>query len=221
MSKAFVRAETSPTVGAFSALLPKVKPIPIDQVERVKLGRTAEGLQKLREQAQAEGRDEGYHEGFEEGQREAFEVTRLALEAGVNRFREALDQAAERIDAQMAEWYREAEVGLAGLAVAVAAQVLGRELTVSPDTVTEIARKAIREIAAVDKVRIRINPFDAKIIAEHKAKVLAANPSVHGVEIVEDPAIEGGVRIESDAGMIDATIRTQLELAFEALRRSG
>lgn len=221
MSKAFVRAETRPEVGAFAPLLPRVGATPSDQIEKVKLGRTAEGLQRLREQAQAEGREEGFHEGFEEGQREAFEVTRLAMEAAVNAFRSALDEAAARVEDRIQDWYASAEPNLAALAVAISARVLGRELSVSADTVTEITREALREVAAVDKVRIRVNPFDAKVIAEKKAVVLAANPSIRGVEVVEDPSIVGGAKIESDAGLIDATIRTQLELAFESLRRAA
>lgn len=221
MSKAFVRAETRPEVGAFAPLLPRVGATPSDQIEKVKLGRTAEGLQRLREQAQAEGREEGFHEGFEEGQREAFEVTRLAMEAAVNAFRSALDEAAARVEDRIQDWYASAEPNLAALAVAISARVLGRELSVSADTITEITREALREVAAVDKVRIRVNPFDAKVIAEKKAVVLAANPSIRGVEVVEDPSIVGGAKIESDAGSIDATIRTQLELAFESLRRAA
>lgn len=220
MSRAFVRAETRPEVGAFAPLLPKVQEMPSDQIEKIKLGRTAEGLQRLREQAQAEGREEGFHEGFEEGQQEAFEVTRLALEASVQAFGTALDQAAARIDDRVQEWYASAEANLAALAVAIAARILGREITQSADAVTEITKEALKEVAAVDKVRIRVNPFDAKTIAEKKAIVMAANSSIRGVEIVEDPAIVGGAKIESDAGLIDATIRTQLELAFESIRRA-
>lgn len=221
MSKSFYRNGSQPEVGAFATLLPTVKPVPTDQVERVKLGRTAEGLQRLRDQAQEEGREEGYHEGFQEGQQEAFEVTKLAMEASVQAFRSALDQAAERVDAMVQAWYAEAETNLAALSVVVAAQILGRELSLAPDTITELTREALREVASVDKVRIRVHPFDAKVIADKKALLLAANPSLRGVEIVDDPNVEGGAKIESDAGLIDATIRTQLEMAYATLRREA
>jgi len=208
-------------VGAFATLLPTVEPVPSDQVERVKLGRTAEGLQRLREQAMAEGRDEGFHEGFQEGQQEAFEVTRLAMEASVQAFRTALDEAAERVDAGIKAWYGEAEANLAALSVVIAARILGQEITASPDTITELTRTALKEVASVDKVRIRVHPFDAKLLADKKPLLLAANPSLRGVEIVDDPNIEGGAKIESEAGLIDATIRTQLEMALNALRREA
>lgn len=221
MSKSFYRTGSQPEVGAFATLLPTVEPVPSDQVERVKLGRTAEGLQRLREQAMAEGRDEGFHEGFQEGQQEAFEVTRLAMEASVQAFRTALDEAAERVDAGIKAWYGEAEANLAALSVVIAARILGQEITASPDTITELTRTALKEVASVDKVRIRVHPFDAKLLADKKPLLLAANPSLRGVEIVDDPNIEGGAKIESEAGLIDATIRTQLEMALNALRREA
>lgn len=221
MSKGFIRSGSGLAATATVLHLPKVDPIPVDQLEKVKLGRTAEGLQRLREQAQAEGREEGFHEGFKEGQQEAFEVTRLAMEASVEAFREALGHAAARVDERVREWYIEAEENVAALGVAIASRILGREITVSRDAITEIVRDALREVASADKVRIRVNPFDVQVIAEKKALLLSANASIRGVEIVEDPAIEGGAKIESDAGLIDATIQTQLELSYKALRRAA
>jgi flagellar biosynthesis/type III secretory pathway protein FliH len=110
---------------------------------------------------------------------------------------------------------------LGALAVVIAARILGRELSTSKDAVTELARDAIREVSAVDKVRIRVNPLDHNLLMDSRDLILAANPTVRGVEIVDDPTIEAGVKIESDAGLIDATIRTQLELALNALTRAA
>ncbi len=219
LSRAFVRAREAPECGSFATLLPKVEEAK-PELRQVR-GRTAETLEKLREVALTEGREAGYHEGFAEGQQEAFEATRLAHEAGVVAFRIALDEQAARVEDRVQEWYREAEVGLAALATAVAARVIGREISQSPEVVIQIAREALQAISAVDKVRIRVNPFDAPILEKKKALILAANPTVRGVEIVDDPAIEGGAKIESDAGLIDATVRTQLELAFDSLRRAA
>lgn len=219
MSKVFVKAEAAAEYGTFASLLPMVDQAHPD-LKPVR-GRTAESLEKLREAARMEGRQEGYVEGLSEGQKEAFEASRVAHEAAVAAFRVALDEKAASLDDAMKAWYAAAEENLASLAVAIAAQVLGRELETSKDAVTHLAREAIQAVANADKVRIRVNPFDSELIAAHKALILAAGPTVRGVEIVDDPSIEGGVKIESDAGLIDATIRTQLELAFEALRRDA
>ena len=221
MSRNFVRAEAldRSELDPFSKLLPAVDaPTPNEQ-ERARLGRTAEGLQKLRDEAKEEGREVGYVEGFEAGRAEGAAEVREELRQHVADFREALDLAAERIEGRVAQWYREAEAGLAPLAAAIACRILGRELQVSADSITELTREAVREIASMDKVRIRVNPFDAAILRGNRDFVLAANPSLRGVEVVDDPQVLAGAIVESDAGLIDAAVRTQLELAFNALRR--
>lgn len=217
LSRAFLRADAVPELGTFASLLPRVEEPKVEA--KLLRGRSAELLQKLRDTAVSEGREEGYHEGFAEGQQEAFEATRMSMEASVVAFQQALDQKAESVAQAMDAWYASAEENLAALAAVVAARILGRELEVSKDTVTELTREAIRHVAAVDKARIRVHPFDVPLLAEKKAMILAAGSTLKGVEIVDDETIEGGVKIESDAGLIDATMRTQLELAFETLRR--
>ena len=213
MSKAFVPAESA-TVSPFTALLPSLDRGIGERHQRARLGRTAEGLQKLREEAKGEG----FQHGFEAGRSEGFEDARNEMRQAVENFRQALDVAAQNVDRAMAEWYVASEQNLAELSASIASRVLCQELTTSPDAITELVRNAVREIATADRIRIRVNPFDASILAANKDLVLSANPTVRGVEIVEDASISGGARIESDAGAIDATIRTQLELAFQTLR---
>jgi flagellar biosynthesis/type III secretory pathway protein FliH len=63
-----------------------------------------------------------------------------------------------------------------------------------------------------------LNPYDSPVVKEHLNEIQAVAQSVRRVEVFEDPTLEGGCRIESDGGAIDATIRGQLELALEHLR---
>ena len=184
---------------------------------KARLGRTAEGLLKLKEEAKGEGRAEG----FEFGRQEGFEDARNEMQQAVAEFREALDIAAQNVERGIADWYVASEQSLSELSVAIATRILGKELGTSTDTITEIVREAVRAVATADKIRIRVNPFDASILSANKVLVLAAHPTVRGVEVVEDPSILGGAKIESDSGAIDATIQTQLELAFESLRRQA
>jgi len=215
LSKAFLPAESVGLISPFATLLPSLDRGMDERHHRAKLGRTAEGLQKLKEEAKGEGRAAG----FEEGRLEGFQAARLEMQQTVAEFREALDVAALNVERAMADWYVASEQSLSELSVSIATRVLGKELTVAPDTITELVRDAVRAVANADKIRIRVNPLDANILAANKQLVLSSNTTVRGVEIVEDPSINGGAKIESDAGAIDATIQTQLELAFESLRR--
>ena len=188
-----------------------------ERYHKARLGRTAEGLLKLKEEARVEGRVEG----FETGRQDGFQDARSEMQQTVAEFREALDVAAQNVERAIADWYVASEQNLSELSIAIATRILGKELSVSADTITELVREAVRAVATADKIRIRVNPFDASILATNKDLVLAAHPTVRGVEIVEDPSMVGGAKIESDSGAIDATIQTQLELAFESLRRQA
>lgn len=215
MSKAFVRGAAMDTLSPFINLLPNVERGMDERHHKARLGRTAEGLLKLKEEAKVEGRTEG----LEVGRQDGFQAAREEMQQTVAEFREALDAAVQNVERAMSDWYVASEQSLSELSVSIATRILGKELSVSPDTITELVREAVRAVANSDKIRIRVNPLDASILAANKDLVLAVNTTVRGVEIVEDPSIAGGAKIESDAGAIDATIQTQLELAFESLRR--
>ena len=130
----------------------------------------------------------------------------------------ALEESASRVDAAIDCWRADAEARLASLGASIAARILGDELRSSPERIAQIAKDAMREVASAESVRIRLNPLDSPAVRERIADVQAAAASVRSVEIVDDPAIGGGCLIESDSGVIDATIRAQIENALEALR---
>lgn len=176
------------------------------------------GLGRVREQAKSIGFEEGHREGFAAGLLEGKLQVEQATQGHIAAFAAALGVAAERVDSAIEDWYAQAEANLAGLGAAIAARVINDELKSDPERILEITRDAMREVSGVDSVRIRLNPFDAPAVREHIAEIQSVAPSVQRVEIVDDPAIEGGCRIESDSGVIDATIRAQIELALEKLR---
>jgi flagellar assembly protein FliH len=213
----FVRGEAASAFSPFTALLPTLDAAIEKGLNKTRLGRTAEGLHKLKEEAKSEGRAEG----IEAGKIDGFQDARNEMQQTIAEFRDALDHAAQNVERAIADWYVASEQSLSELSVSIATRILGRELSVSDDAITELVREAVREVAAADKIRIRVNPFDASILLANKELVLTAHPTVRSVEIVEDPLILGGAKIESDSGAIDASIKTQLELAFESLRRPG
>lgn len=205
-------------VSAFSTLLPNMDEKVAAGSRKARLGRTAEGLQKLQDDAKESGFKQGYEDGLLHGRDEGSQAVRDELADSVLAFRSALDEAASRVEDGIAEWYAASEQSLSELSVAIAARILGQELALKGDAITALVREAIREITTADKVRIRVNPFDSSVLAQEKSLILGANPTVRSIEIVDDPSIAGGARIESDSGVIDATIQTQLELALKAIR---
>jgi len=189
--------------------------------ESRRLGRTEQSLIRIREAAAAEGFEQGKLEGLAIGKEQGMIAATEACQEHVENFGRALETAAERVEQAMDDWYRRAEDQLASLSIEIAAQILGRECQLDREAVLPIVREAIHQVALADSVRIRISPFDVPLVKEHETEILAYAPSVKKVEIVSDPKIEGGCMIESDAGVIDATIRTKLDLILETMREAA
>src|SRR6185436_2441930 len=148
----------------FVNLLPNLERGMDERQHKARLGRTAEGLLKLKEEAKVEGRAEG----IEAGRQDGFQDARSEMRQTVTEFREALDAAAQNVERAIADWYVSSEQSLSELSVSIATRILGKELSVPSDAITELVREAVRSIAMADKIRIRVNPFDASILATNK-----------------------------------------------------
>jgi type III secretion protein L len=153
------------------------------------------------ERIKAEAKAEGYAEGREEG---AQELTGIVAE----------------VSQRLSEKEAQAEPQLRILALAIAKKVLGRELEFHPDAVVDIVKQALAEKARQRReILLRINPEDMQFIRDHKADLLEVLSRAKEIGIREDPDVSRhGVVIETDAGIIDAQLETQLEVLERKLK---
>ena len=92
-------------------------------------------------------------------------------------------------------------------ATQLARQIVRGELKVQPELVAHVADEAIEALLmSARHVTLRVHPDDHPLVAEGAADVLEAR----GARLVDDPAISrGGVLIDSDIGVVDATVETR------------
>ncbi|HVA90294.1 MAG TPA: FliH/SctL family protein [Chloroflexota bacterium] len=103
------------------------------------------------------------------------------------------------------------------LALALARLVVRRELTAVPDTLLEVARGALGEMALDAEVSIRVHSDDVALLRErlHELGIGA----LLAVAVVGDPALSAGsCVIRSGPGQVDASVDTQLARAERLLR---
>ena len=217
MFKQFIDPNTK--VGSFLDTLYPVDQMPIAEDAPSRLGRTAHELQRLREDAKREGSEEGYLAGLELGKLEAQRLFESEVQEQVLLFGERLREIEERIDAATARFYEQAEHDIAPLAVAIAARILGREIALGEDVIQHLAKDAIQEITHAASVRIRLNPFDLPELENFREDLLGLAPSLRKIEIIPDNAISGGCIMETEGGVIDATIGSMLRLAIASIRK--
>jgi flagellar assembly protein FliH len=157
--------------------------------------------------ARQSGYQEGYRDGLValEGFKQSFASQTTAQVGALVR------SVGEQLDALQQELAR----ALATTAAALARQVLRSELAMRPEAVTAVAEQAIAALLpSARHVVLRVHPDDHALIAAHSADAIAAR----GARLVPDPQIaRGGCRIESDIGLVDATIDERWRRAVAAL----
>ena len=175
------------------------------------------GLAKGRTEGFKLGREEGTIEGREEAAAEAAALHAQALAD----FRAALEEIVSQINAGIPKFYDAAEQAMTDLAMDAVRKVLAAELEISRESALAIVQEALREVTHSTKARIRVNVQDRKTLEVYRAEVLAAAGSLREIEFVDDPSLAGGCVIETEGGLVDASLETKLELLEEELRRAA
>jgi flagellar assembly protein FliH len=141
---------------------------------------------------------------FDEAHAAGLAAGRTEARAQVQRFEtlmRVLARPLEELDAEVEEQ-------LVALAVAIAKQLIRRELRTDPGQVVAVVREALALLpVGVRDVRVHLHPEDARIV-----RSLATAPEEQQMwRIVEDPVLSrGGCRVESDSSQIDARLETRI-----------
>jgi flagellar assembly protein FliH len=147
---------------------------------------------------------EAHKEAFEQGLAEGREAGRAEIRAQVDRLAGMFYDLARPFEELDAEVERE----LLTLAMALARQIVRRELKTDPTQIIGIIREAIAVLpVAAREVRVHLHPEDAAVVREH----LAPTESERAWAIVEDPVMaRGGCQITSATSRIDARLESRV-----------
>lgn len=162
---------------------------------------TAEQIEAI----QREARDEAYKEGFEQGRKEGLQSGQAEIRASVER----LEQVFRALGEPLADVDAQVEEELLELALAVARQVVRRELKTDPGQIVAVVREALGVLPSLAReIRVFLHPDDAVLVRE--ALSVPEGEERHW-RIVEEPVLtRGGCRVESDNSYIDASLEKQL-----------
>ncbi|MFN2329071.1 MAG: FliH/SctL family protein [Chromatocurvus sp.] len=157
---------------------------------------SAAELEALQKQAW----DESYARGLEAG--------RAAGKAEIDRQAARLGKIVEAMVSPLQDIDDQVEEELARLSLAVARQIIRRELAVNPSHVIAAVREALAELPSSTRdIRVVLNPDDAQLVREALSQ--PSGPATW--EIVEDPVIEhGGCRVISPNTTVDASLEARI-----------
>jgi flagellar assembly protein FliH len=156
-------------------------------------------------------RTAGYQDGYRDGlvALEGFKQSFAAqITAQVGALMQSYNQQLDDLQQDMAR-------ALAVSATHLARQIVRSELVQRPDLVAAVAQEAVDTLLlSAHHITLRVHPDDHGLVAQGAAEVLAAR----GSRLLSDAAVtRGGCVVESDIGVIDASLEARWRRAAASL----
>lgn len=189
------------------------------KIEEEKISRDVEkvDVEKIIEELRKEYEvklNEAYRRGFQEA--EKFLRDELGVE--LNEHVQLFEQILKNFYNEMSGLEQKIEKLILSLALEIAKKIVKREIEKYDDFVVNQVREAVKRVIGVEKIKLRVNPEDERLIRELKPEILQMIDSSGDVIIEADPGIErGGCIIESDLGNVDVRLGTQFSLIENSL----
>ncbi|HEX5804549.1 MAG TPA: flagellar assembly protein FliH [Azospira sp.] len=172
---------------------------------------TAEDIERIHNEAWADGHATGLEAGRSAGYEEGLALARAEAER-IAALGDNLQQSLQQLDQEIGEH-------LLAVAIEIASQVVRQSLRVQPELLLPVVREAIAALPLHHgHPGLYLNPADAQLVRTHLGEHLSHN----GWRIIEDAGISsGGCRVESGASEIDATLETRWRRVLEAIGASS
>jgi flagellar assembly protein FliH len=123
----------------------------------------------------------------------------------------ALKQAVQQIAQSRQVWQQHWESHGVRVATAIAERVIRRELAQHPEISLNLVREALQLAAGNGRIVVRLSPPDHAAFASQAEQITSQLNLIAPAQIVADPAISpGGCRVDTEFGVIDNQIETQL-----------
>ena len=165
--------------------------------------RTRKQQNRIEQDAYEQAFSQGYTEGLEKGQIEINEHVKYLQSLMATLAMPLLDLDKQVVDE------------LVDLAMAVARQMVRRELKISPGEVVAVVKEALSLLpVTAGDVRLELHPEDAVLVRN----ALLPSDADAPWQIVEDPLLSrGGCRVSTNTSRIDATVENRINAAIAAV----
>ena len=197
-------------LGALSDATPAAAPAAAPMAGEAVRSEAGEDFAEQLQRARQAGYQDGYRDGLIalEGFKQSF-AQQTTVQVG---------QLVRSIGGQLDALQQQMAEALTATAVALARQVVRSELEHRPDAVVTVAAEALETLLlSARHLTLRVNPQDHALVAQGAGAELAAR----GARLVADAAqTRGGCLIESDIGVVDASIEARWRRAAAALGSS-
>jgi len=116
----------------------------------------------------------------------------------------------------------ESEPELIRLALRIAQKIIGEELRINPEVIVSIARECLRGAGRGRSMTIKVPSADCDLVRRRIVLLREAAGPNHSLEVVGDMEMAPGhCVIESEFGIVDARLETQIRCLEEILLRAA
>ncbi len=157
---------------------------------------------------------EAYEKGFEQGHRDGEELGRKKYETLAARLAEVLKSLEQEIERHILAL----EPQVLALVKLMAEKVINREISLNSEVLQEAIREALSHVVDQARVKIRLNPGDLEFLEEIIEELSEELSRLKDFEVIPDGSISrGGCLLETDFGLIDATVERRWREALQKL----
>jgi flagellar assembly protein FliH len=171
----------------------------------------AQGKQDGFQQGYDEGIKKGFDEGLTEGLKKGYEENQHLLQEQAAQFLRLMESLSEPFTALDDEVEKE----LVRLAIAIATQIIRREIKMDPGQIIAAVKESIKILPlSSQKIYLHLHPEDAELVRS----VLAPTELSPPWNLIEDPLItRGGCKVDTEVSHIDASIENRLASVISTL----
>ena len=159
--------------------------------------------------------EKAYTKGFKEGEKAGMESEKRELKPVL----EALNTSILELDSVRSELHFAAEKQAVELGLVIAKKIICHEVSINNETIFRVLKEALKKVTDQQEIHIKMNPSDLQAIKDAEFQVSGLGKGADNV-ILEpaDGISRGECVIETNFGVIDARIDSQIKVVEEGLR---
>jgi len=155
----------------------------------------------------------------EEAEHRAEAIVRSAGDEGYDQGRADAHDLVRRVDEVEQQLIEQTDRRIQGAAQSLVEDIL-RVQVHSPEGFLDMIRHSLRAMRRGREIFLRVHPDRAKHLQEHRDSLVAVLGRARTIEIREDISLSrDGCVVETDAGVLDVGLETQLSALFEGVDR--
>lgn len=187
----------------------------VEQIEEMQKQAFDEAFEQGRQQGFEQGRQQGFEQGlqqgFDAGHKQGYEESQHLVQNQVSQLNQLLESLAEPFQ----KLDDEVENELVKLVIAIASQLIRREIKLDPGQIIGVIREAVGVLPLSSQhVTLNLHPDDAELVRQ--VLKLDENPPLWTLQ--ENPLVtHGGCIVETEVSRVDASLEKRLAAVIATL----